>query len=123
MGWQLERYYLQALCSAVSRDEEGDERLGRVVHSFSYAQNSVIDYMIRRLKDKKENVSHVICEILENHHDLYETSRQQTEEIQKLARLLHCHTQAAKTSGLTLVNNPYALGWHYKEAIIVEEEE
>ena len=97
--------------------------MGRLATSFSYPQFSAMDHIMRRMRESNKNISEVITDILENHYDLYETSRQQTEELQKLARMLSYHTQAAKTAGLTLVNNPYALGWHYKEAIIKGEEE
>lgn len=97
--------------------------MGRLVTSFSYPQHSAMDHIMRKMREKNQNISEVITDIIENHYDLYETSRQQTEELGKLARILSCHTQAAQKAGLTLVNNPYALGWTYKQAMFRGEEE
>ena len=97
--------------------------MGRLITSFSYPQGSPMDHIMRRMKEANKNVSEVITDIITNHYELYDQVQHLTEQLQLQARKHSHHRQAAETANLKLVYNKYALGWHYREAVYVGEEE
>ena len=62
--------------------------MGRMIQTISVEPQSGAYYAIEDWKRAGKNVSRIICDIIARHHELYDTVQFQSEEIQRLAKII-----------------------------------